>query len=281
MTTTVTRKLDDWTKDGGRPPDLTYLSLGFGVQSWALAAMIAVGELPPVDVAIHADTTHEADGTYRHAEKWTGWLEERGVNVVTVRPDRIATNMMDQSRQGVFIPAFTKSHDDQDMGRLSRQCTERWKIRPIKKHIRSLIGNKPRPEAVYAILGISLDEWSRMRHSDAKYIRNVYPLVDLRMSRADCATWLQRQGLEVPPKSACTFCPYHNPAFWQRMKQAGGPDWEDAKATDEAIRHRRPNHDLYLHPAGIPLADAVLIPEDNGATQMTMEIPCDSGFCFH
>ena len=65
-------------------PDLTYVSLGWGVQSWTLAAMVALGELPPIDVAVHADTGHEASGTYSHAEKWTLWLGERGVKVVTV-----------------------------------------------------------------------------------------------------------------------------------------------------------------------------------------------------
>ena len=59
-------------------PQLTYLSLGWGVQSWTLAAMVALGELPPVDLAIHADTTHEAAGTYAHAAKWTPWLEKPG-----------------------------------------------------------------------------------------------------------------------------------------------------------------------------------------------------------
>jgi len=38
------------------------LSLGWGVQSFTLAAMVALGDLEPVDVAIHADTTHEANG---------------------------------------------------------------------------------------------------------------------------------------------------------------------------------------------------------------------------
>ena len=65
------------------PKALTVLSLGWGVQSWTLAAMSALGELPPVDYAIHADTTHEGEGTYTHAAKWTPWLEARGVKVRT------------------------------------------------------------------------------------------------------------------------------------------------------------------------------------------------------
>ena len=41
-------------------PEITYLSLGWGVQSWTIAAMAALEELPPIDLAIHADTGHEA-----------------------------------------------------------------------------------------------------------------------------------------------------------------------------------------------------------------------------
>ena len=32
------------------------LSMGWGVQTWALAAMVALGDLPPVDYVVHADT---------------------------------------------------------------------------------------------------------------------------------------------------------------------------------------------------------------------------------
>ena len=60
------------------------ISLGWGVQSFTLAAMAALGELEPVDVAIHADTTHESKLTYEFAARWTPWLEERCVRVVTV-----------------------------------------------------------------------------------------------------------------------------------------------------------------------------------------------------
>ena len=38
---------------------LKILSLGWGVQSWTLAAMAALGEIPKPDFAVHSDTTHE------------------------------------------------------------------------------------------------------------------------------------------------------------------------------------------------------------------------------
>ena len=46
---------------------LKIISLGWGVQSWALAAMVALGELEPVDFAIHSDTTWERSDTYQFA----------------------------------------------------------------------------------------------------------------------------------------------------------------------------------------------------------------------
>ncbi len=54
------------------------LSLGWGVQSFTLAAMAALGEIEQPDVAIHADTTHESRDTYQFAREWIPWLEARG-----------------------------------------------------------------------------------------------------------------------------------------------------------------------------------------------------------
>lgn len=73
------------------------ISLGWGVQSFTLAAMVALGELEPVQAALHADTTFESQLTYQFAERWTGWLEERGVKVVTVRDE---TNKINTDRRG-------------------------------------------------------------------------------------------------------------------------------------------------------------------------------------
>ena len=140
---------------------LRVISLGWGVQSWTLAAMVAVGELPAVDYAIHADTTHEAAGTYAHATKWTPWLEARGVKVVTVTSNRAEVFREDWGAGAVMIPAFTSERTTGKHGQTQRQCTHDWKIMPIRRFIRSVIG-VPRPGAVQSWQGISLDEWQRM-----------------------------------------------------------------------------------------------------------------------
>ena len=108
---------------------LKYLSLGWGVQSFTLAAMIALKELPPVDFAIHADTGHEAEGTYAHAARWTPWLEEHGLNVVTVQAQNTdptvhpsATNNL--TRNGIRIPAYTVNPITGKAGQVNRVCTD-------------------------------------------------------------------------------------------------------------------------------------------------------------
>ena len=274
-------------------PELTYLSLGWGVQSWTIAAMAALKELPPLDLAIHSDTGHEASGTYTHAEKWTSWLEERGVRVVTVRPENNSVVREDWGKKSdtpsIQIPAFTLTHPREGSasaanakeGQIGRQCTRQWKVTPIRKHLRSILGmGRLKAESVECWQSISLDEWSRMRDSDVGYIKNVYPLVDRRMTRLDCVEWLQRHNLDVPNKSACVFCPFHKRAEWRQLKQQGGSDWDHAVAVDQAIRSKRNTMDLFIHPSRLPLEEAVRIPEDVGAQQLEMEMPCDGGVCF-
>lgn len=64
------------------------LSMGWGVQTWTLAAMMALDAHPRADFLVFADTHHEGQGTYDFARKWTPWLGERGLTVVTVEAKR-------------------------------------------------------------------------------------------------------------------------------------------------------------------------------------------------
>lgn len=241
--------------------ELTGISLGWGVQSFTMVAMSALGELPMVDVALHSDTTYERERTYAFAAKWTPWLEERGIHVVTVsnaeQTAYVTTNKTD-------IPAFTTT--GQSNGMLRRQCTGRWKIDPMRRWITQELKQRnvtKSPGIVEQWLGITVDEAERMKPSDVKYIVTRWPLIEKRMTRQDCISWLIHHGLEVPPKSSCVFCPYHSLWSWWELKDSGGPDWEKSIEVDRAIRKVRPPHDLYLHPQRIPLEE-IRTPQDNG-----------------
>lgn len=262
------------------------ISLGWGVQSWTLAAMAALGELE-ADVAIHADTYWEKAATYAFVREWQPWLESHGLRVVTVgEPSQAVTKV----RTGkTDIPAFTAT-PSRNGGQLRRQCTGRWKITPIRRWLSAELerqGIRKRPGAVESLQGISLDEFQRMKDSDVRWIVNRYPLVDMGMTRNDCMTWLTSHGLPIPPKSACVFCPFQSRTNWKELKRAGGPDWQTAVEIDEVIRHVRPPHDLFVHPKRQPLAQAITLVEDFGLAQSGLfgddiDDPdgCDSGYCF-
>lgn len=253
------------------------ISLGWGVQSFGLAAMVAKGVLSPVDAAIHSNTTHERTETYEFAKRWTPWLEERGVKVVTVKGRRTGT-VEKWHETGVMIPAFTAWENKEPSGLMRRQCTGDWKIQPIRQWMRPRRGNAD----VEMWLGITLDEIARMKPADVKYIKNYYPFIESfkpPMSRWQVVRWLQENGLEVPAKSSCVFCPYHDAATWREIKLAGNGDWERAVAVDEVIRNRRPGYLAYVHRDRVPLADVDVRNETDRGQLSLWDEECE-GYCW-
>lgn len=281
---------------------LTVLSLGWGVQSWTLAAMSALGALPPIDYAIHADTTWERDATYKFAEQWTPWLEEHGVRVITVQAKHAHELIRKGAKSGqeyILMPAFMQDDLTGERGVVRRQCTGDWKIDPQDKRVNAILrelGIKKSAGVVEKWLGISMDEWRRAKDSKLDHVTHRYPLLEKRMTRMDCVTWLRQNDIAVPAKSACVFCPYNNRRSWQELKRAGGRDWETAVQADAAIRNVRSGElkhitrggTLYLHASCKPLTEAVQIPEDHGMHQGNLfdrvedddAVTCDSGYCF-
>lgn len=230
------------------------LSLGWGVQSFTLAAMVALGELEPIDFAIHADTTHESSLTYDFARRWTPWLEERGVIVVVVVATHEKKNIIDKWG-GMQIPAFTASTKGD--GQIRRQCTHEWKIRPMREWISAELKQRSLTKTAGIVeqwLGISMDEIQRMKDADVKYILNRWPLIEKRMTRKDCKAWLTEHGLEIPPRSACTFCPFKKSSEW-RLTKSVEADWNEATSVDRMIRKSKPPEDLFVHPSRKPLEE--------------------------
>src|SRR5262249_55404342 len=138
-------------------------------------------------------------------------------------------------------------HPNGGTGIIRRQCTREYKIDPINRKVRELLGGKTRGKQVDQWLGISLDEVVRMRDSRVSYIRLGYPLIERRMRRYDCVRWLEAHGYPVPPKSACIGCPFHSDAQWRYLKKHSPKEWVEAVAFDEAIR----NGNVRLGKAGL------------------------------
>lgn len=223
------------------------LSLGAGVQSTTMALMAAHGEIGPMpDAAIFADTGSEPKGVYDHLE----WLSSGNVLPFPIRRVGLATALRDDLIAGVnsggkrryaSIPSFLDKGPAEREGIGRRQCTKEYKIEPLLREQRAMLGFAPRqriPKASVEVwIGISTDEATRMKPSRVAWAVNRWPLaIEQRMSRWDCLQWLKRHGYPEPPKSACTFCPYRSDAEWRRMKDRDPEGFADAVTVDAAIR---------------------------------------------
>ena len=235
---------------------LTVISLGWGVQSFGLVAMSALGVLPKVDYAIHGNTGWERSETVAFAKKWTPWVEEHGIEVVMVSAP---AGVRDVAGDGITPPFFTRGPDGD--GQLYRTCTDRWKIRPMQRWLRQELKRqefKKVAGAVEQYIGFTLDEIHRVKPSNVRYIVNRYPFLeafDFPLTRQDVILWLERSGLEVPVKSACVFCPFRRPVTWREIQLTGNGDWQKAVEIDRAIRHKRPGYLCYVCDDRKPLED--------------------------
>ena len=126
---------------------------------------------------------------------------------------------------------------DRAMGR--RQCTREFKIEPLTKKYRELVGLASRQRAkgilCETFIGISTDEALRMKPSREPWNVHRWPLIEKGMARHDCLNWMERKGYPMPPKSSCIGCPYHSDHEWRAIK-ADPEAWADALEIDRIIR---------------------------------------------
>lgn len=252
-------------------PRLRVLSLGAGVQSSTVLLLAAERRIPAFDVALFADTGWESRRTYRHLENLAGHAQRAGIPVRRVSTGHIRRDALDPDHRFVSMPLFALGpHGQRGMAR--RQCTGEYKLKPIKAEVRRMLGY-PHPARVPAgvhaemAIGISTDEIHRARDADVRYMRNVFPLIDLGWTRDDCRAYLTACGFADVPRSACLGCPFHGNSQWRALRDGDPGEWADVIAFDAAIRHGHPRASAngqrlrgtyYLHRSCQPLAQADL-----------------------
>jgi len=266
----------------GKPPAATQwnvLNLGAGVQSSTLALMAAAGEIGLMpDFAIFADTQAEPASVY----KWLDWLEtqlpfpvhrvtrgnmtEAMMTFRTAKDGRVWTKSM--------IPAFMQAPDG-NIGLLGRSCTADYKITPILQNLRKLCGIK-RGEKNLQItqwIGISYDEIQRMKPSRDKWTQHRWPLVEREMRRHDCIAWLKRNGFPEPPRSACSYCPFHSNKEWRNLKDNEPEAFAEAVRVEKELQRTKAEaldkSTPWLHRSCVPLNQVDLSTElDAGQIDM-------------
>jgi len=256
---------------------LTVLALGAGVQSSTILLMACKGELPKPDFAIFADTGWESETTYKHLE----WIEDEakkgGIPIIKVGTANIKDDLL--NNDFIRIPYYCQQDNRKMQGR--RRCTEYYKLRPIRKELRKLLGYEPRQRiangAVDLWIGISVDESSRASISQEQFIDKSYPLLTTKpLNRLQCISWLEANYPNIHiPKSSCVGCPFHSYREWQRIHKYN-VDWQSAVEVDCQIRDRKDCAKLkrYLHNLCQPLETIDLrTPQEKGQ----LELPFSDG----
>lgn len=212
-------------------------SLGGGVQSTVIVDM-ALAEGWPMEAVVFADTGEEQAHTLAVVRHLEAKCEAAGIPFAVVKGEN-GKPLVDWYRDQESIPFVTR-----------RSCTDHFKIRPVR---RWLTENGFRP--VNVALGITTDEAHRARDSDRKWATNVYPLLDLGMSRQDCRAYLDAEW-DGPPvqKSGCIGCPMHGRKGYAKLLRDDPEEyarWEAMEANGRHFGDAKRYHTLL--PNGPPL----------------------------
>ncbi|MFD4767277.1 adenine nucleotide alpha hydrolase family protein [Streptomyces niveus] len=236
-----------------------------------MLAFSAEGTIPRVDYAIFADTGWEPKAVYDHLDR----LEKEiagpaGIPIFRVSSGNIRADALDPDHRFASMPLHILNKDGR-AGMTRRQCTGEYKIKPIKKKVRELLGYPypariPKGVFVEQWVGISTDEFHRAKDADVKYMRNRHPLItDMNWSRGDCVRYLTSRGLAGTPKSSCLGCPFHGNAQWRHIRDTSPEEWQDVVEFDAAIRQGNARAtasgnqllgQAFLHRSRVPLSDA-------------------------
>jgi hypothetical protein len=267
------------------------ISLGAGVQSSTMALMAAAGEIAPMPTAaVFADTQAEPKSVY----VWLDWLEKQlpfpvvRVTSGSLEDAAIRTRISKKGKlyNTTKLPVFTQSQTGK-VGIIGmRNCTADFKIVPVLKESRK-IGNVPRgckEVKIIQWIGISLDEALRMKDSRVPWMQNRWPLIDARMTRADCLRWMESHRFPKPPRSACVFCPFHNTSEWRRLKTDEPEEFKracefEAKLQASRLQANSPTlSTMFLHRSCKPLADVDFSTEEERGQINMFNNECE-GMC--
>jgi len=237
-------------------------SYGGGVQSAALAVLIARGELPKPDISVIADTGREASSTWTFLRERVQPMLDAVSVTVEVAPHDLATVDLYSGNGDLLIPAYTAT------GKLPTFCSTEWKQRPVRRFVRQ---RTKEPATVW--LGISLDEVHRAKPSSDKAWTHHYPLIfDKPMRRSECVALVESAGLGTPPRSSCWMCPHRSDEEWSALSP---DDMNQAIRLDAEITSKDAAGDVYLHRSRKPLGEVDLSSDQKGLFD-----GCDSGYCW-
>lgn len=207
------------------------LSYGGGVDSFAmLARAIKTGELP--DEVVFADVGDisrkdpaEWPQTYAHIRRVVIPLcEKHGIPFKWITTDELPI----RGHRSLF--AYLQAMRTM-VGRMSRMCTSAAKVERVNRYV----AHKYPQGQVEMWVGFEAGEESRARRDPhgktakvgKKYKKNSFsarkttrfPLIEAGMCRCRAIEFIRECGYELPPGSACVFCPFSTRGDFQKVQR--------------------------------------------------------------
>lgn len=260
------------------------ISYGGGVQSTALIVLATQGKID-ADVALFANVGDHAENpaTLDYMGVIAPWAAERGVSVIEQRwVDRtgktrdLYDDLVGDNRT-IPIPVYMAGGAPGN-----RQCTSRYKIEVIGRWLRDHGATADDPATVH--VGISTDEYQRINARRAQpWETPSYPLINLGLSRQDCANVIARAGLPVPPKSSCWFCPFRSPRRWAEDRRDRPDQFAAGVALEKRLNEKRTafgKDPVFLTPTLRPLADLPAAQASLFDDSTFNDGGCDEGYCW-
>lgn len=260
-------------------------SFGGGVQSMAALILSAQRSLPYTHfVFSNVGNDSENPLTLQYIKNVaTPYAVQHGLEIIEIErtrrdgtPVTIYQDVMGDT-SSICIPVHLKGS-----GPASRNCTSKWKANVVSQWMRKHAGASKTNRVALGV-GISIDEYHRMRTDDPvrePYVRKEYPLIDMRVTRADCQRIISNAGLPLAPKSSCYFCPFKRRNEWARMRTDQPELFLQSVQMERRINEKRAaaGKDLvFLTAAEKPLDLAT----DEATDKMFDDdmLGCESGYC--
>ena len=199
-------------REGSR--QILIASCGLGLNSVAgLILLRDSGDIP--DAILFADTGGESNRTYAYLPILNAWLAKNHMpRVAVVKRDCDHDRQKNETKYDTLEQECLVKKCLPSIAYYGRSCSQKWKHAPQEKWANSdyecLLSWATGKLVVKAIFYDAGEAHRVKHHRDAKYAY-WHPLYDAGWDRDDCIRAVEREGLPVPPKSSCFFCPEMTP----------------------------------------------------------------------
>lgn len=215
------------------------VAYGGGVNTIAMLVHLKrLGERP--DAIVMADPGRERERTNRYrdevANPWLramGWPEVTVVSLISEAPFRPRAHAVSQR---TLLQECTENRSLPSIAYGYKKCSLKYKARPATwwaERQPFAIDAWARGERITRAIGYDADEDRRARPEfldglEAKRYAPWYPLLNAGLDRDGCEALILSEGLSLPGKSACRWCPNNTLEEWRDLHDNDPEGWAEA-----------------------------------------------------